>query len=129
MEHLLILSAGDHEYAIGLTGPEQHVVEVDGERLGPLIGDCAPFYFDGQIVFAGRERQGAHHVVIDDMDVARICNGVWMTFPRPFVRGMRAAVAWRDEGGAVLRDWTTPPLERRDLEPHPDAGWTGYAPG
>jgi hypothetical protein len=51
-----------------------------------------------------------------------------MTMPHPFKPGMRVLVDWRDRELRVLRRVTTSPLERRDLQPHPDAGWTGYGP-
>jgi hypothetical protein len=139
---LVSTSPTGHTFTIGRLSTGEYVLDVldnrsQEERLGPVIGDLASFYveIDGapQIVFAGLvpENDGpAQRVGLqfpDELVHRRVCDGVWMSFPRPFTPGMRVTATWHDRDGRTLREVRTPPLERRHLEPHPDAGWVGYA--
>lgn len=136
---LLVTTAADRRFAIRRI-PDGTLVFDDVDRqegLGPVIGDLAAFYVEltGEpyVIFAAAigDNEGPVHRVdlklTDGDQHRRMCNGVWMSHPVPFEPGMRVNATWRDEGDRALRQRRTPPLQRRDLQPHPDADWTGYA--
>lgn len=138
--HLLVTTTADsgRRFAIGrLAGGELVLDDLDADRrLGRVISDADVFYAEAagrpHVLLAGAVEPAVSTVEVGFADGPQVCrvleNGVWMSWLRPFEAGMRATVIWRDRDGAELRRHQTPPLERRDLEPHPDAGWTGYAP-
>jgi hypothetical protein len=114
------------------------VDDSDDDRLGPVVGDLAMFYVEiagePHIVFSAviGEAEGAVDRVDlefpDGVEPCRVRNGAWMSFPKAFIEGMRVTATWRDLDGNALREFTTGPLKRRDLQPHRDADWLGYAP-
>lgn len=120
---LVVLAHAGRRFAIKRNDAGRHFLDVDHRIVGPVISDCSYFHLDGLLVLAGVEGEGAHHVTIEGMGVARVIDGAWLAFPAPLTPGVRVALTWRDEQGDVLRRYTTPPLDLREIE----AGWTGYA--
>jgi hypothetical protein len=132
MEPLLIVNTADDRTLTVARRLDGGLVVHEGDReLAEIRGDVTPFLFDGSIALAGAvDGPEAHSVMIagpDVLDYCRICDRVWMSFPRPFTPGMQITATWRAEDGRELFRIESPPLHADQLVPMFGPTWTGYA--
>src|SRR6478672_6912095 len=133
----VVTEPGGRSFSLGRLASGELVVDdlAALERLGPVQGDMALFYaeLDGEphVLVGAADEVGAHLVRLEGehgVMHCRVGNGVWLSQPTPFRPGVRLTAVWQDADGRELRRVLSHPLQRHDLQPHPDAGWTAYAP-
>ena len=131
---LVVTDPSGRSFAISELPTGIRVVEdLDGAgRLGEAVADLTPFevtIHDAPfIVFAGPEERPEHRFTVIDGRPHPVKNGVWMSFPEPFVPGMQVTAVWQDAHERELFRRTSPPLHPGSLTPLFGPGWTGYAP-
>jgi hypothetical protein len=108
--------------------------DFEGRELADVGGDLTPFLVGDAIVFAGvAPGPDADRVEISTPGIegihqtCRVKNGVWMSFPEPFVDGVVVTARWR-RGDHLLAEVVSEPLRRDALTPLRRPGWTEYSP-
>lgn len=130
---LMVLEADERTFSLSREPSGELVYDADRERVGPVVGDFAGFYLgDDSMAFAAAAQNPrvvlVHIAFPRNEQVCPVHNGVWMSFPEPFTPGERVTAIFKDAARREVYRYTTPPLRIEELEPHPDAGWTSYAP-
>jgi hypothetical protein len=133
----LLVVTDSNGRSLAVRQPEEgHFVagEFRGPELADLGGDLTPFLVGDDIVFAGVALgPDADRVELSTPGIAgiaqtcRVKNGVWMSFPEPFVDGMVLTARWL-RGDRLLDEVVSEPLRAGSLTPLRRPGWTGYSP-
>jgi hypothetical protein len=131
---LVLTGPSDRTFAISELPTGVRVVDdLDGAgRLGEAIADLTPFEVvigdAPYVIFAGPQERSEHRFTVIDGHPYPVRNGVWMSFPEPFVPGMQVTAVWQGKRERELFRLTSPPLHPGSLQPMFGPSWTGYSP-